>query len=84
MLAWLPVLHAPCHDYARQHEMACSRTHAFGLCSGALPERLYVGVGTREYSATRDHSRCVPKATPLLPHLAVPACLLALLMAWLS
>ena len=35
-----------------------------GLCSqdmqqhtGRLPERLYLGCGTREYSATRDHVR---------------------------
>ncbi len=27
---------------------------------GALPERLFLGCGTKEYSATRDHDRCTP------------------------
>ena len=26
---------------------------------GALPERVFMGAGTLEYSATRDHVRCV-------------------------
>lgn len=35
-------------------------------CRGRLPERLFLGCGTKEYSATRDHER--PEIDALLLH----------------